>query len=361
MSSFPSHNQIVMGGRGFYNAHSQLQHSAIRYGLPFLHHALKSVPLPATGHPFLIADFGSSEGRNSLEVMRVVVEALRRRTSGAEPIVVVHIDQPGNDFSSLFTLLQSSPDSYLRRTPNVFAYAAGTSFFGLVFPDEHVTLGWSSIAVHWLSRLPCAVPDHISSACAASGLRAQFAEQAGLDWKCFLDQRARELCPGGRLVVLAGSADAQGIYGGEPLYELANSILQQLVGEGLLREHEYRAMTVPTYHRTLEEFADPITNGPLRDRLVLEDQSQETMPDPLWEQFGAAGDVEAFAELQTAWFRAWSAPSLFRHLADDRTPESRQEVTEDFYRRMRLGIVAKPAAARCAWKLAVLLIAKPSR
>jgi hypothetical protein len=361
MSALPPHNSIVMGGQGFYNAHSQLQHSAIRYGLPFLHRALKSVPLPASSQPFLIADYGSSEGRNSNEVMRVVVQELRRRTSGAEPIIIVHIDQPGNDFSSLFTLLHASPDSYLRPTSNVFAYAAGTSFFGPVFPDDRVTLGWSSIAVHWLSRLPATVPDHIATGGAAPELLRRFAEQARLDWECFLDHRARELCPGGRLVVLAGSADAQGIYGGEPLYELANRMLQQLIRDGLVREHEYRAMTVPTYHRTIEEFVDPITNGPLRGRLVLEDQSQETMPDPLWEQFGALGDVAAFADMQTAWFRAWSAPSLFRHLDADRPPESRREVTEDFYRRMRQGIVEEPAAARCAWKLAVLLIAKPSQ
>jgi len=352
-------NEIVMGGHGFYNAHSQLQHSAISYGLPFLQRALTEVALPTSDRPFVVADYGSSEGRNSMEVMAIVVREVRRRAPATFPISIVHVDQPANDFSSLFMLLQSSPASYLCETQGVFAYATGGTFYGRLFPDGQVSLGWSSIAIHWLSRLPATDPDHIASGHSPPHIFARFSEQAREDWECFLTHRAHELRTGGRLVVVGGSADAQGTYGGEPLYDVANRILQQLVRDGYLRAQEYARMMVPTYHRTPEEFAEPLQQGTLRGRLLLEAQSQVTMPDPLWEQFGKAGDIQSFASKQTAWLRAWSEPSLFRHLDADRSPDNSSRIIEEFYGRVRLAIVQDPLAARCNWKISILLIAKP--
>ena len=353
-----SGNQIVMGGRGFYNAHSQLQHSAIQYGLPFLDRALAEVPLPHGNNPFVVADYGSSEGRNSMEVMSIIIRGLRGRASPSLPISIVHIDQPANDFSSLFMLLHSSPASYLRNSPGVFAYAAGGSFYERLFPDGHVNLGWSSIAVHWLSRLPAAVPDHISSGHAPRNILALFAEQARKDWECFLEHRAHELQAGGRLIVVAGSSDANGVYGGEPLYDVANGVLQDMVREGRLRGPEYERMTVPTYHRTVEEFVEPMLKGPLTRQLRVEAHSQITMPDPLWEECGRAGDIQTFAAKQTAWLRAWSEPSLFRHLDDDRDTNFRREVIEEFYGRVGLAILRNPTAACCAWRIVLLHIEK---
>jgi hypothetical protein len=118
-------------------------------------------------------------------------------------------------------------------------------------------------------------------------------------------------------------------------------------------------MTVPTYHRTLEEFAQPLHTGPLRGRLTLEAQAQVIMPDPLWEQYGAVGDIQTFATKQTAWLRAWSERSLFRHLDADRNTDFRRDVIEDFYGRIRQAILHDPSSARCAWRLATLLLAKP--
>lgn len=353
-----SGNQIVMGGRGFYNAHSQLQHSAIQYSLPFLERALAEVPLPEGDKPFVVADYGSSEGRNSMAVMAIIIRAMRTRTPPSLPISIVHIDQPANDFSSLFTLLHSSPDSYLRHSSGVFAYAAGGNFYSRMFPDRQVSLGWSSIAVHWLSRLPAAVPDHISSGHAPPTIRTLFAEQARKDWACFLEHRAHELHAGGRLIVLAGSSDAGGLYGGELLYNVANGVLHEMVREGRLHRPEYERMTVPTYHRTVEEFVEPIVKGPMASRLRLKAQSQITMADPLWEEYGTAGDIQTFASKQTAWLRAWSEPSLFRHLNDDRDATLRREIIEEFYGRVGLAILNNPTAACCAWRIVLLDIEK---
>ena len=125
----------VMKGRGFYNEHSRPQQKADSLGLPLLERAVGEMAVPQGAEPVAVADFGSAQGRNSLEPMRLVVEKIRRRTTASTPIVVVHTDLPQNDFGSLFALVEASPASYLRSAGNVFALAAGKSFYERIFPD----------------------------------------------------------------------------------------------------------------------------------------------------------------------------------------------------------------------------------
>jgi hypothetical protein len=62
-----------MAGGGFYNEHSAPQHDAGSFGLAAWRAAAASVPLPSAGTPFLIADCGAAQGRNSLAPMRAAI------------------------------------------------------------------------------------------------------------------------------------------------------------------------------------------------------------------------------------------------------------------------------------------------
>ncbi len=353
--------QPVMQGGGFYNSHSQMQQEAAGFGVPLLERAIREVPLPDQGGVFLVADYGSSEGKNSLEIMRRVVELVRCRASdrsGALPIAVVHVDQPANDFRSLFTLVDASERSYLRASSDVFCFATGRSFFERVFPTEQVSLGWSSIAAHWISRVPVPIPDHFWNTRATGDAARALAEQARTDWQRFLDHRAHELKPGGRLVVVCGAADEQGGSGGEGLADAANGVLQTMVADRTLRRQEYERMAIPTYNRRKEEFTAPFAARHIGDRLVLEDYRQAVTPDPPWQQYERDGDAEAFGVAQAAWFRAWSETSLFRALDADRPPEDRSRLADAFFAALQEKIAADPLAARCQWQVAAMLIAK---
>ena len=88
--------------------------------------------------------------------MRLAVEKMRRRTAVSTPIVVVHTDLPQNDFGSPFALVEGSPESYLRSAANVFALAAGKSFYERIFPDGFLSLGWTAVSVHWSSKVTLA-------------------------------------------------------------------------------------------------------------------------------------------------------------------------------------------------------------
>src|SRR3546814_16197661 len=92
--------------------------------------------------------------------MRAGIEALRVRTREDRAVVLVHSNLPSNDFTSLFTTLDDEPGSYLSGQSNVFPSAIGRSYFDPILPPSRVALGWSSNALHWLSRNPTDVADH---------------------------------------------------------------------------------------------------------------------------------------------------------------------------------------------------------
>ncbi len=145
-------NPAAMRGKGFYNENSRVQQSASAFALPLLVEAADSAPLPAAGQgSFVVADYGSSQGRNSLLPMRTVVEHIRHRDADVA-IEVVHNDLPDNDFSALFRTVAISDQSYMVGATRTFSSAVGRSFFERIFPDDRVRVGWSAIAAHWLSR-----------------------------------------------------------------------------------------------------------------------------------------------------------------------------------------------------------------
>ena len=185
-----------MAGHGVYNRSSRVQAAGLSPALPLLKRAARAAALAP--ERVIIADYGSSQGHNSLHTMAVAIGALRERVGQGWARSVVHTDLPGNDFSAPFQTLADDPESYLRGDPAVFASAVGRSFYEQLLPAGSVTLGWSSWAVQWLSRVPAPIPDHLQVAFSRDpAVRTAYARQAAEDWRTFLTHRGRELHPGG--------------------------------------------------------------------------------------------------------------------------------------------------------------------
>ncbi|HLH25963.1 MAG TPA: SAM-dependent methyltransferase [Chloroflexota bacterium] len=346
--------ESVMEGQDFYNEHSQPQHSASDFGLPLLARAVAALALPGPGEPVVVADYGASEGRNSQAPMRAVIAAVRERVPGAA-LAITHTDLPDNDFNSLFRLLAESPDSYLRGAEEVYAFAAGKSFYEQIFPAGQVSLGYSSITVHWLSAVPCPIPGQIWSPRATGAVRAAFAQRARDDWARFLTCRAGELRPGGQLVVVASGADDAGNSGAESLMDLANEVLQEMVADGTLTAAEYAQMVVPTYYRTLAEWTAPFAaGGTIGAALELVESAPAVLPDAFWPRYEQTHDAQAFAAAYTGFLRGFSEPSLFGRLDAAR----RASAGHTFYQRVQARIAADPARAVCHWQLYLLRIAR---
>ena len=298
----------IMQGRGYYNQHSELQARSAEGADGMLERALAAVAIPAG--PPTIADFGSSQGHNSMRQIALMLDRLTERIGRERDVRVVHTDLPHCDYTSLFVTLETSPDSYRRGRPYAFASAIGHSFYDRLFPAGSLTLGWSSFALHWMSALPMALREHIWPVRASSDEGKALAEVAAADWRNFLAHRAEELTPGGQLVLVIGAVDATGATGLEPMMDLANDILRTLVTEGKLGAQAYAAMTIPSRPRSREEFTAPFDKGDIAE-LSLEELVIAETPNAAMLRWRQTGDAAAFASDITGFFIAAFGPSLF--------------------------------------------------
>ena len=299
---------------------------ALRRPCHFLSNAATNVELEAAPAPIVIADYGASEGRNSLAPLAAAIGALRARVGLERAISVVHTDLPDSDFTALFRLLASDSDSYLRRDSAAFAAAVGRSFYEQILPSESVTLGWSAWAVQWLSRVPAPIPDQVQVAFSRDpDVRAAYARQANEDWRSFLTHRAREMRAAARLVILTMACDDSGDFGYRPLLEAMYATLLDLIGQGLIRAEEAHRMAIPTVGRTRAEFGSPFGEDGRFAGLSIEHLEVFSGEDRIWKDFERTQDAGAFGAQWAAFSRASVFPTLAAEMDggrdDPRGPE----------------------------------------
>ncbi len=91
----------AMEGHGFYNRNSAMQAAGNATALALWEKAAQSVQLGE--ETLVIADYGSSQGINSMEPVSAAIRVLRSRVGEDRMVEVIHTDLPSNDFASLFT------------------------------------------------------------------------------------------------------------------------------------------------------------------------------------------------------------------------------------------------------------------
>src|SRR5262249_7295148 len=328
----------LMQGGGFYNRHGWMQAAGVTAALPALARAAAAVPIE---WPVMVADYGASQGRNSLRPMQIAIEGLRARAMNV-PITVIHVDQPGNDFSSLFALLNSSPDSYLQMHPQTYAAAVGRSFFEPVLAPASVTLGWSSFAVMWLTGTRPEALGYVSAALTPPKVLVHLRAQGAADWRRFLAARAGELRPGGRLVVLAAGPAEQGFASTGPLMQRLATTLRQLVVDGRLSEAACSRAFIPTLPRLGTELRAPFAEGAFAG-LALEDQQDwPDFPDSAWERYQQDGDSGALADAYLGFVQATFLPSLLYSLEPFSSTSERQSTVDTLEAAIRSAIKTDP-------------------
>jgi hypothetical protein len=313
----------VMEGKGFYNKYAAIPAAGGALALPLLEQAARLIDLGYDDRPIVIADYGSSEGKNSLAPMRAAIAVLRARAGLQRPIFVYHTDLPANDFNTLFEVLESHPDSYVRGVRNVFSGAIGRSFYQHVLPPSYVDLAWSSYAAVWLSRLPCQIPDHFFIPCSTGAVRAEFERQAALDWEAFLTLRATELRPGGRLVVALPSLAHDGSTAFAAIMDHANAVLSEMVTAGLITAEERGRMTLASCPRRQRDLLAPFAGHKPFRHLLVEHCTTSVVADKAWDEYQLDKDAEALARKRALFFRAIFVPSLAQAFGPTRGPEER--------------------------------------
>lgn len=304
-----------MEGAGAYNRNSRVQEAGASPAIALWEETAAQVLLPPASEPIVIADYGSSQGGNSFGPVVAAIDRVRQRIGPGRPISIVHNDLPSSDFSALFEALASDPDSYLRVDAASYPSAVGHSFYEQVLPPASVTLGWSSWAVQWLSRAPAPIPDQLQVAFSADkAVRDLYEQQSAEDWRAFLTHRARELRPGGRLVVLTMALTPQGDFGYRPILMAMYAALEQFVREGFISEAELRNMVIPTVGRSLTQLKHPFSEGRFAG-LSIDHAEVFSGPDLIWEDFERDRDAKAYGARWAAFSRASVLPTLALALA----------------------------------------------
>jgi hypothetical protein len=333
----------AMEGAGAYNRHAKLQAAGASRAFPFFARAAEDIPLEDGHQPVVIADYGSSQGANSMTPMSIAVRRLRRRVGPERPIFVFHVDLPTNDFTSLFEVADTDPNTYVQDDPNVLPCAIGRSFYKTVFPSSSVALGWSSYAAHWLSRIPACVPGHFVMLDDKGEAGAAFKSQSVQDWEAFLTLRARELRPGGRLLVTQPARDDNNSCGIEDLCHHANDAFAEMVEEGLITSYEHARMVLGFYLRRTRDLLAPFQRGGRFENLHLASYELASVPDTAWADYLQDGDIESLGSRHALFFRTAFAPSLATALTCAPNDERYRTFGDQLEARLKRRLTARPA------------------
>jgi len=288
-----------------------MQAAGILLLLPFLEEAARKVDLGAG--PIIIADYGSSQGHNSMAPMRIAIDELRNRSDRQMPVQVIHTDLPSNDFGALFGALEEDNDSYMAGAVNIFPSAIGRSYFQPILPPGSVHLGWNSWTMHWLSGDPINAPDHIFPVFTKKAeVLAALRQRQASDWRRFLECRSCELRAGGRLLTAFGARDASWQWLAGEFWGAAVDMGR----DGALSSDELFRLTLPVAPREIDAIRAPFDAHGVFAGLKLEHAEILTARDPAWATFEATGDVEKFARSHANMTRAWSGPTIARLIGE---------------------------------------------
>lgn len=332
-----------MVGHGFYDRNSAPQMSAIDHVLPWLDDAVAELPFDGAKSAIGLADFGCSEGRNSIAMMRRLVPQVRGRTR--RHVLTIHSDLPTNDFSGLFAGLRPDGRSVFG-DEGVSSAAVGGSMFDALLPPASLHLATTFNAIGFLSRRPLArlpgyiLPNGPSRIRGVGEVTAEeheaFAAQAWSDTEVFLHARAFELAPGGKLLLQVFGA-GETLRTCDGVYDALNDAMLEVVDAAMIDRETYDTFYQPVYFRTLDELTGPVksSGAPFR----IDRQETYEAPVPFNEDFGRTGDVSAFATAYTNFFRAFTEAVLRLHLSGH---EQLDAVVSEIYGRAARLVRAAP-------------------
>jgi hypothetical protein len=266
------------------------------------------VPDPDRGS-VVIVDYGCAQGRVTNALLHLAVERIRNN-AGDVPIDVYHNDLLTNDWATLLERL-SGDASYLRIPGGpITPLISATSFYRPVTPRHIVDLGISFAAAQWLAAPgPSGTGTALYFDQLEGAAAGEMTKQANADLTRFLELRADELAPGGRLIINMMGIPEGGIAAGHYLWEHVRAICEAMIDEGRLDKTRVDAYVLPVYERTAAEVRKPFAEA-IGQRLILENLDIVPVPNPAKEQYRKDGDAKAFARDFTGFFRAWSEPSL---------------------------------------------------
>ncbi|KAJ7331669.1 hypothetical protein OS493_019262 [Desmophyllum pertusum] len=282
-----------------------------------------------------------------MPLLYTCVQELRKIHGDDFSINVIYEDQPVNDFKSLFLRLQGlmpGPKSYLLNFPDVFVTTCGTNFYSQCFPPQTVNLAFSATSFHWFSRKPCDITGALHHSMITIPEEAEvFKKQAAKDWETILLNRAKELAPGSRMILVQLAIDKEGQYVGTTkgirvsVHHMLSELWQGLVTDGLITQNEFHKTTFAYSVRTENEFKKPFESkdSPVRKAgLSLISIETKVVPCPYREKWlKNGGDPKEHAHWYIPAIRAWSNTTFVSGLSDSRSSEEKERIVDELFQR----------------------------
>ncbi|MEM8550566.1 MAG: cyclopropane-fatty-acyl-phospholipid synthase [Verrucomicrobiota bacterium] len=328
---------------GFYDQHSTPQRAGMDAALPLLLDALDDIPAAAQEQAAIrLLDIGSSLGSNAIHAVSEIIARLRQKTD--LPIQTFLCDLPTNDYNTVFRNLFPEGER-VYRDPEVYPAAIAGSAYEQLVPSGSLHIATTFNMINWMSGVPQAhFPKHIFPESASPNIaqprsntteqeRAPYLEYSANDLKTFYRHRARELVPGGKLLMQCfGKNDelstAHGMVDG-----LSDTLLE-LVDEGVFPAKSYEAFLWPVYNRKVEDYTRPILEDPEFTALyTIEHASWVDVTVDFNLALDESGDIEAWSRAYTAFLRAFSEPVIAMYLPDELNTAQMMDTIFDHHRK----------------------------
>ncbi|KXG19297.1 jasmonate O-methyltransferase isoform X1 [Sorghum bicolor] len=219
-----------------------------------------------------IADLGCSSGPNTLVLVSMAIDAVRRHCSELQqepPELCIHLnDLPSNDFNSVIRSLATYIKTQESSSPPVLASIVPGSFHGRLFNKRSLHLVCSTASFHWLSKAPedlvrNGIPfydrDEVVRRARRSIVIKAYARQFNDDFTRILHLRAQEMVPGGRMVFsLLGHRSDDKPESAILLLEFTNAILHEMASKGLIDNEKLDSFYIPIYGPSEKEVREII-------------------------------------------------------------------------------------------------------
>ncbi|XP_073146408.1 loganic acid O-methyltransferase-like [Henckelia pumila] len=244
---------------------------------------VKAIIISSISNTFTIADLGCSVGPNTFFSMQNIIESIEQKygqTEGGLEFQVFFNDQVANDFNTLFASLPVDRRYYATGVPG--------SFHGRLFPASSICLAYSSSSIHWLSKVPRDLVDKNSPAWnkgkihytgAKDEVVGAYAAQFEEDMDMFLNARGEEILKGGMIVIIMpGVPDGIVEHDVGIAFSFLESILLDMVKEGLIEEDEVDSFNIPHVYPSIKQMSRIVEkNGRFN---IVKTALRNARPDP---------------------------------------------------------------------------------
>jgi len=291
-----------------------------------------------------VVEYGCATGGSSLVPLGAIQDSISNR-----PLRATMNDLPMNDWATLRSTVEPA-------LPNVdFAYAQ-TSMYCPVLEEATVHLAYSCFAQHWLSEgAPTTLPHGAlwaNQLARDNEQRRAWEETSRNDWERFLTLRAKEVLPGGSMVLHIQSSMCDGSLS-EGLAVTLQEAKCRMLRDAELTEDEAASIVIPEYPKSPAEILDPLCFGLNAQVWSVEELEYVRMPCPYMEEFGKRSNEsligDEIVEKQMRFLHAFMDSSLEDCLG-------KKETIKAFWAQVRAIADANPSSLSADWMATFIVL-----